>query len=616
MLGAANDTVKPGELQPALSDKYQYDVIVIGGGSGGLACSREVATLQGKVALFDFVHPSPQGTKWGIGGTCVNVGCIPKKLMHHAALLGQSLHDAGEYGWQVPDSATIKHSWGALADNVQDYIRGTNWGYKNVLRDERVEYINASARVVDGHTVEYYDKRSKSNKRMTAAHIVIAVGGRPKYPDNVQGAEEFGITSDDLFWLPASPGKTLLVGAGYVALECAGFLNEIQCPASVMIRGQALRGFDQDIAERILSNMAATGVYFLRNSSPTKLERGSTGADGRHRVKVTWSARVTSEDGSSSRTEQHSEEFDTVVFATGRAPETGRLGLDAVGVVMDQGGKVVGGLGKLKAGQPGVTTAAGLAYTNQAANAAGTAAGSSSPAESHPSDDPTRPSLVHGARSLVHSIWTETTSVPSIHAVGDVLAGRPELTPVAIRAGKLLAQRIMRGVLPTDPPPSLLASADPYKAPSKASSAHKMVMDYALVPTTVFTPLEYGCVGLSEEEALTLHGREVVDVYHLQYDTLELGVAHRKDAQGKLLPPQCYAKMVCVKQGKEQRVVGLHVLGPHAGEVIQGFAVALRMGATREDVMSTVGIHPTHAEELVTLDRNKKDGKPAVKTSC
>jgi hypothetical protein len=192
-LGAMSPPTSGAPAAPKLSDAYDVDVVVIGGGSGGLACAREAAGLGGKVALFDYVAPSPQGTKWGLGGTCVNVGCIPKKLMHYAALLGQGLHDAAEFGWQL-QPGQVAHSWGVLSAAVQNHIRGTNWGYRNALRDERVEYINASARLVDGHTVEYTDRKSGAAKRIRAAHVVVAVGGRPRYPDGVEGAAEHGIT--------------------------------------------------------------------------------------------------------------------------------------------------------------------------------------------------------------------------------------------------------------------------------------------------------------------------------------------------------------------------------------------------------------------------------------
>ncbi len=177
---------------PVLNPRYEVDVLVIGGGSGGLACAREAAALGAKTVLLDFVPPSPRGTKWGLGGTCVNVGCIPKKLMHNAALLGEGLHDAAEYGWDV-HAEKVKHSWQEMTGNIHGHIKGTNWGYRNALRDENVEYVNGLGRLVDAHTVEAVDAKGE-RRLITAAHIVIAVGGRPRYPEGVAGAKELGIT--------------------------------------------------------------------------------------------------------------------------------------------------------------------------------------------------------------------------------------------------------------------------------------------------------------------------------------------------------------------------------------------------------------------------------------
>lgn len=571
---------------PALPHSFEYDVIVIGGGSGGLACAREIAALGGKALLYDYTHasgdaqnsggPPSSASKWGLGGTCVNVGCIPKKLMHYAAGLGQGMHDAAEFGWAVapapvPAPGAPPHrqiDWNALTAAVHSYIRGTNFGYKNTLRDERVQYVNGLARVVDAHTIEASEVPKKGAPpsmptRHTAAHIVIAVGGRPRYPADVEGAQALGISSDELFWMKHAPGKTLLVGAGYVALECAGFLTHIGFDATVMVRGQVLRGFDQSMADKIVAGMEMTGTRFLRSSRPLRLEASShphSCAPDKKRVRVHYS----------NGKETVIEEFDTVIFATGRAPVTEGLGLKAVGVRMDSGGKILGSNGV----------------------AAGTGEGSATIGAS----------LQRVTSDLdPHS---ETSSVPSIHAIGDVLSGTPELTPVAIRAGKLLAKRIMNGVHPVAP-----SSAPP------ALPTRDVIMDYGNVPTTIFTPTEYACVGLSEEEATRKHGVDGVDVYHLAYDTLELSVAHRVDTTGMPLPPQCYAKVI-VRRCEHEPVLGIHILGPHAGEIMQGFAVAFRKGLTRADLESTIGIHPTHAEELVLLDRTVRSGRDFMKTSC
>lgn len=319
--------------------------------------------------------------------------------------------------------------------------------------------------------------------------------------------------------------------------------------------------------------MAATGTRFLRGSSPVKLER-ITGADGSPRVRVTYHVTDADADGRPT-TQERAEEFDTVVFATGRGPSTAGLGLEAAGVTVDASGKIIGG---------------GQSKRPASSGAAGSLTGSV---------------LQQGGSG---DVWSETTAVPSIHAVGDVLAGAPELTPVAIKAGKLLAHRIVSGALPTDRG----------HARGEPPSPSPLTMRYDLVPTTIFTPLEYGAVGLSEEEARRRYGDDGVEVYHLAYDTLELSVAHRVDVAGLPLPPQCYSKLVVTRGATpaEERVLGLHVLGPNAGEVVQGFAVAVRMGATRADLEATIGIHPTHAEEVVSLDRTKRSGVAFVKTSC
>lgn len=314
--------------------------------------------------------------------------------------------------------------------------------------------------------------------------------------------------------------------------------------------------------------MSATGTRFIRDSRPRKLEAvaDSVGKDGSPvagGIRVTWNGGGV--DGSTE--DEYSEVFDTVVFATGRAPLTAGIGLQEAGVVLDASGKVVGG---------------------------GTGA---TPADAAVPE-----------RLGVRSAWSETSTVPSIHAIGDVLAGRPELTPVAIRAGKLLARRLLSGELEALPDgPKALTAATPASA-----------MDYSTIPTTVFTPIEYACVGLSEEAACAAYGAEGVDAYHSAYDTLELTVAHRSDRVGLPLPPQCYSKLIVTRGATpaEERVVGIHVLGPHAGEVIQGYAVAMKLGATRADLLDTVAIHPTHAEEVLNLEHTKRSGESFVKTSC
>ncbi|CAM9214177.1 unnamed protein product [Ectocarpus fasciculatus] len=267
--------------------EYDYDLVVIGGGSGGLACAKEAARLGKKVACLDFVKPSVMGSKWGLGGTCVNVGCIPKKLMHQAALLGGHAKDAPFFGWpaapegedgsrqeeagglaQGEGKRSVTHDWEVMVQGVQNYIKGLNFKYRTDLRSKGVEYINALGKLQDAHTVVATDKNNKE-RVLSCGSVVVAVGGRPNQLPCEGG--ELAMTSDDIFALRTPPGKTLVVGASYVALECAaGFLTGLGVDTTVMVRSILLRGFDQGIAERIGSFMEAEGTRFLRPAVPQR----------------------------------------------------------------------------------------------------------------------------------------------------------------------------------------------------------------------------------------------------------------------------------------------------------------------------------------------------------
>ncbi|XP_035751282.1 thioredoxin reductase 2, mitochondrial isoform X2 [Egretta garzetta] len=283
----------------ALSGKNDYDLLVIGGGSGGLACAKEAAQFGRKVAVLDYVEPSPQGTKWGLGGTCVNVGCIPKKLMHQAALLGSALKDAQHYGWNI--AQPVHHTWSVMAQAVQNYVKSLNWGHRVQLQDKKVKYFNMKGRFSDPHTICGLTKAGKE-VFVTAENIVIATGGRPKYPTHIAGALEYGITSDDLFWLKESPGKTLVVGASYVSLECAGFLTGIGLDTTVMMRSIPLRGFDQQMAFLVTEHMESYGTKFLKRCFPTKVEQLES-----NRLQVTWK--------NTDLGTEETDSFDTVMWA-------------------------------------------------------------------------------------------------------------------------------------------------------------------------------------------------------------------------------------------------------------------------------------------------------------
>jgi len=520
-----------------IPDSFDFDLVVIGGGSGGLACAREAATdTDKKVAVFDFVKPSPQGTTWDIGGTCVNVGCIPKKLMHTAAIHGEAHHDAKSFGWSAPGQSL---KWTTLVDSVQKHIKSLNTGAKTSLKSKNVTYFNALGSFVNAHTVRarYADG---STQDITARNVVVAVGGRPTPLPNCEGAEH-AIDSDDLFSLKRDPGKTLCIGASYVALECAGFLTGIGYDTTVMVRSILLRGFDQDCANRIRAMMQVTGTKFIRSATPKKIEKLPNG-----RFKVYWRNANTANNGELPPGSEGFDVFDTVFAAVGRKADTAGLNLGAAGLEVNRWGKFPG------YGQAGER---------------------------------------------------ESTNIPHIYALGDCLEGVPELTPVAIQAGQFLARRLFKG--------------------------STRQMPYETVATAVFTPLEYGCVGVSEDSVREpIPGVKDQDKQYsaslkktYQYSQLKPGyTVHSKKftpLEWTVVPHRprnaCYVKVIC--HGEDLRLVGIHYCGPNAGEVLQGFSLAMRLGATYNDLRDTVGIHPTCAEIMTLVQSKPTAPKTTTSTS-
>ena len=331
-----------------------------------------------------------------------------------------------DFGWKGTEEEKLAHSWEEMVENVDNYIRSLNFGYKVDLRKRGVEYLNKLATFKDPHTLECVGKDGTKSE-ITARRVVIAVGGRPRQL-TCPGAE-LAITSDDLFWRKGSPGKVCVVGASYIALECAGFLTAFKHDVTVLVRSIFLRGFDQDMANKIGDHMEKIGTKFIKSVVPEKLEKTEDG-----RIKVTW-------------TGGDSDVFDTVLAAVGRDP-------DLTGLSLDKAGVTVGKSGKLE--------------TNQ-----------------------------------------EQTNVPHIYAIGDVQDGHLELTPIAIESGKLLSRRLYE--------------------PSKEQ------MDYENVCTTIFTPLEYSCCGLSEEDAREKYGGDLM-VYHTSFTPLEWTVPNSREYN------ECYCK--------------------------------------------------------------------------
>ena len=471
---------------------YDFDLIVVGGGSGGMATSKAAAELltpkdsgiPPRVCCLDFVKPSPIGTKWGFGGTCVNVGCIPKKLFHTAALTRDTITHSPYFGADESMSKVAPADWDSVRQNIQMHIKSLNFGSVSELRTGNVKYKNALGRFIDPHTIECTNKKGEK-ENVTARRVLLAMGGRPNYPD-IPGAKEYGITSDDVFSLKDSPGETLVVGASYIALECAGFLTGLGYKTTVLMRSIPLRGFDQQMAEIIVNHMESEGTTFIKGATPTEVVKNDNG-----RLSVKLSNGTT-------------QECDNVLFAVGRAPDAA-INLEAAGVkTHERSGRIIVDAG-------------------------------------------------------------ERTSASHIYAIGDVIEGGLELTPVAIQSGRYLANRLY--------------------------NKKTQLMDYGNVATTVFTPLEYGVCGYSEEDAAAKYKN--IEVYHSYFTPLEWTVPQKPTNA-------CYIKIITDLDANE-RVIGFHICCPNAGEVLQGVAVAMRAGATKQHFDDTVGIHPTVAEMMTTL---------------
>jgi len=583
-MASVSGSLKPNAAEK--SDSAEYDLVVVGGGSGGLAAAKEAARLGAAVALVDYVAPSPAGSKWGLGGTCVNVGCIPKKLMHHAAGLGEHAQDAVAFGWdtgaQPADpsgygtvAGGLHHDWERLTAAVADVRRSSNWMYKTALWDENVAYENAFAALnSDGKHVDLWNKppspsalaveggggqladAQAPSKKLAAQSILLAPGTRPRSLYDTTGTplDAVCITSDDVWTLPVRPQHAVIVGAGYIALETAGFLRGLGSDVTLIMRSQPLRAFDSAFASRVLQDLERRGVRVVRGllGGVQGASSGSAAAGS----DITSTAHVAVQHGDSSTVEEI--QCDALINATGRtATSTAWMNLPAAGV-LDL--RSTSGFLRVDADSCAVHT--------DSADAA----------------------WKHG----------------SVFAVGDAVQDSPQLTPWAIHEGRRLAQRLFGGS-------------------SAGSNSHN-------VPTVVFTPLEYSCVGLTWEEAEAKHGAGLVEGYHTNMTPTEW-------SPPELWKPKnvCSAKVFValpdtpavrsalaagtpaaeVVPADEQKVVGMHFLGPHAGEVMQGFAAAMNTGAlTLHTLRNTVGVHPTLAEEFTSAEVTVSSGASADKALC
>ena len=445
----------------------EYDIIAIGGGSGGIATMNRAGEHGAKAAVIE---------EKKLGGTCVNVGCVPKKIMWYGAQIAEAYHQFGtDYGFTNKD---LNFDFTTLRRNREAYIDRARSSYDGSFKRNGVDLIEGRAEFVDSHTVRVNDELIR------AKHIVIATGAHPSIP-NIPGAE-LGGSSDDVFAWEELPESVAILGAGYIAVELAGVLHSLGVKTDLFVRrDRPLRGFDSYIVEGLVKEMERTNLPLHTHKVPIKLEKSAEGIT------------IHFEDGTNHTASQ-------VIWATGRRPNVQGLQLEKAGVTLNE-------------------------------------------------------------RGFIKVDEFQNTVVEGIYALGDV-TGEKELTPVAIKAGRILSERLFNG-----------------KTEAK--------MDYSTIPTVVFSHPAIGTVGLTEEEAIKEYGQDQIKVYKSSFASMYSAVtSNRQESRFKL-----------ITAGSEEKVVGLHGIGYGVDEMIQGFAVAIKMGATKADFDATVAIHPTASEEFVTM---------------
>jgi len=442
---------------------YDYDLFIIGGGSGGVRAGRIAASLGAKVGMAEERY---------MGGTCVNVGCIPKKLYSYAAHYAKDFADARGYGWQFP--VAPEFNWDTLVANQSKEIGRLSTIYQSMMRGAGAEVFHERATLLDANTVQL------QSRKVTAKEILIATGGWPFVPQ-FPGSQH-AVTSNEVFSLDKFPRSILIVGGGYIAVEFAGIFAALGVKTCVSYRGtHLLRGFDAEVAAAFTTELEKSANLHLQSNVEEITEQGS-----RLRVRFDRGDDI---------------EVDTVLFATGRHPNTAKLGLEQLGVKLAKNGAVI-------------------------------------------VDE------------------TFTTNIPNIHAVGDVI-DRVALTPVALAEGQILAQRLF----------------------GKGNKE----MNYDNIPTAVFCQPEIACVGLTEEDARERY--DEVLAYRSQFTPLRHTLSGRNE--------KTFIKLLV--DAKTNKVLGAHMMGEYAAEIMQGVAIAIKAGATKADFDATLGIHPSVAEEFVTM---------------
>jgi len=449
--------------------KYDYDLIAIGAGSGGLSVVEKAVEFGKKCAVVEANK---------LGGTCVNIGCVPKKVMWFGAHIAEAVRDAGDFGFDVSQNG---FNWQTLVKKRESYIDGiTNW-YGGYIKDLGIDLLEGWGSFVDEHTI------SVDGKTYTAETIVIAPGGKPLIPNTTENAD-LGISSDGFFELTEQPKKVAVIGSGYIAVELAGVLQSLGSQTCLVSRKDlVLRGFDDLIRQTLTDEMINSGINKHYHFQTKKLTKENDGT-------IT----IESIDG------QVIKGYDQVIWAVGRETLTEPLNLEAVGL-----------------------------QTN--------------------------------GKGFIEVDKYHKTKVDNIYAIGDI-TGQAQLTPVAIRAGRYLGERLY-------------------------NNKPELIMDLTKVPTVVFSHPPIGTIGLTEHDAKAQYGGDNIKVYSSSFTPMRYAFTKHQTKTA--------LKLVC--EGEEQRVIGLHIIGDGADEMLQGFAVAIQMNATKADFDATIAIHPSSSEELVTM---------------
>lgn len=447
---------------------HQYDLIVLGGGSGGIASAVRAAKYGAKVAVIEQSY---------LGGTCVNLGCVPKKIMFNASMIAETIHKCSNYGFS---HLNTKLNWSNLVNKRNAYIDRLRENYNNRFKELKITQVKGLGSFKDEHSIIV------NNKTYQAEHIIIATGGEPALPP-IHGIQHV-IDSDGFFSLSKQPKKVAIIGSGYIGVELAGVLHSLGSETHLLMRGtRPLSRFDQIIGDTLLEIMQQQGINIHQNHKAQAIDLNS---DGRKSIVCQSGAII--------------HDIDVIISAVGRKPRTGHLNLATLQVKTDSNGFI----------------------------------------------------LVDGFQN---------TSVKGIYALGDVTKA-PSLTPVAIAAGRRLADRIF-------------------------DNQPNACLNYDNISSVVFSHPPVGSVGLSEQDAIKQHGTENIKIYQTRFNPMYDALSDEKTPTA----------MKLVTLGKDEKIIGLHVIGYGADEMLQGFGVAIKMGACKKDFDNTVAIHPTSAEEFVTM---------------